>query len=154
MDVVSIDRIVIATDNLDRTAGTLTDRLDLNFGELLTLTTETAGGTNDLQSVIDTAGIGIDVVEPSDNDSENAVARFIEKYDTGLYAIAFRVADLEAAAGELADDGVEPVGEISAGEFTEYLYHPRDFDGLFIFLAEFPHAFEAGTRLAALEDRL
>lgn len=24
----------------------------------------------------------------------------------------------------------------------EYLYHPSDFDGLFVFLAEFPYAFE------------
>lgn len=152
MRVVSIDRVVIATDDLDRTSGTLTDRLGIDFGDILTLTTETTAGENELRSVIDRVGVGIDLVQPNAEDDNNAVARFIDEYGTGLYAIAFRVADLETARSELAADGVEPVGEISTGGFTEYLYHPNDFDGLFVFLAEFPHAFETNSRMAALED--
>lgn len=152
MHIVGIDRVVVATDDLDRTSGTFADRLGIDFGDRLSLSTETTAGQNDLESVIDTAGIGLDVVQPDGEDDDNAVGRFIEEYGTGLYAIAFRVADLETARTELAADGVEPVGEISAGDFTEYLYHPRDFDGLFVFLAEFPHAFETGSRMEALED--
>lgn len=152
MRVVAIDRVVIATDDLDRTASTLTELLDVRFGDILTLTTETAAGQNALESVIDSDGIGIDVVQPDTEDGDNAVARFIDEYGTGLYAIAFRVADLETAQSELAAKGVDPVGEIAAGGFTEYLYHPDDFDGLFVFLAEFPHAFETNSRLAALDD--
>lgn len=152
MHIVGIDRVVVATDDLDRTSGTFADRLGIDFGDRLSLSTETTAGENDLESVIDTAGIGLDVVQPDGEDDDNAVGRFIEEYGTGLYAIAFRVADLETARTELAADGVEPVGEISTGDFTEYLYHPRDFDGLFVFLAEFPHAFETGSRMEALED--
>lgn len=37
--------------------------------------------------------------------------------------------------------------------FQTLLYHPRDFDGLFVFLAEFPHAYEVGKRLEALRER-
>ena len=154
MHVVGIDRVVVATDDIDRTAGTLTDRLGIEFGDLLTLTTETTAGENDLRSVVDTAGVGLDVVQPASDDPDDAVGRFVEEYGTGLYAVAFRVADLDAARAELAADGVDPVGEIRAGEFAEYLYHPRDFDGLFVFLAEFPHAFEAGRRMEALEEGL
>jgi hypothetical protein len=153
MNVVDIDRVVVATDDVERTSGTFEDRLGIGFGDLLTLTTETDAGTNDLRSVIDTAGVGIDVVAPEPGEEDNAVARFVEEHGTGLYALALRVADLETARTELAADGVEPIGEISAGEFTEYLYHPRDFDGLFVFLAEFPHAYEAGKHLEALRGR-
>lgn len=153
MQIVSIDRIVIATDDLDRTSGTLSDRLGIGFGDLLTLTTETTAAEHDLQSVIDTNGIGLDLVQSDTESGDDAVAQFVADHGTGLYAIAFQVADLEAARTELAEDGVEPVGEISAGEFTEYLCHPRDFDGLFVFLAEFPHAYETNYRLEALREQ-
>ncbi|MEF8840646.1 MAG: VOC family protein [Haloarculaceae archaeon] len=153
MNVVGIDRVVVATDDIERTSGTLEERLGIGFGDLLRLTTETDAGTNDLRSVVDTAGVGIDVVQPEPGDGGNALGRFVEEHGTGLYALALRVADLAAASEELAADGVEPVGEIGAGEFTEYLYHPRDFDGLFVFLAEFPHAYEAGKHLEALREQ-
>lgn len=153
MQVVGIDRIVIATDDLDRTSGTLSDRLDIGFGDRLTLTTETTAGENELESVIDNSGIGLDMIQPSASSGDDAVSPFVDEHGTGLYAIAFQVADLEAARAELADDDVEPVGEISAGEFTEYLYHPSDFDGLFVFLAEYPHAYETNKKLAALREQ-
>ena len=153
MNVVGIDRVVVATDDAERTSGTFEERLGIGFGDLLELTTETDAGSNDLRSVIDTAGVGIDVVQPEPGDEESALGRYVEEHGTGLYALALQVADLAAAREELAADGVEPVGEISAGSFTEYLYHPRDFDGLFVFLAEFPHAYEAGKRLESLRDR-
>jgi hypothetical protein len=152
MHVIGIDRIVIATDDLDRTSGTLSDRLDIGFGDLLTLSTETTAGEHDLQSVIDTSGVGIDLVQSNSAEGDDTVARFIDEHGTGLYALALQVADLAEARAELAGDGVEPIGEISAGEFTEYLYHPHDFDGLFVFLAEFPHAFETNSCLQALRD--
>lgn len=153
MNVVGIDRVIVATDDVERTSGVFEDRLGIGFGDLLTLTTETATGENDLRSVIDTSGVGLDLVQPEPGDEGNALDQFLEERGTGLYALALQVADLAAAREELAADGVEPVGEISAGDFTEYLYHPRDFDGLFVFLAEFPHAYEAGKRLEALREQ-
>ncbi|WP_299269608.1 VOC family protein [Halorientalis sp.] len=152
MQVVDIDRIVVATDDVEETSGTLSERLDIAFGDRLTLTTETSAGANELQSVIDRNGIGLDLIQPASETGEDAVSEFVEKNGTGLYAIAFQVADLAAAQAELAEDGIDPVGEIAAGGFTEYLYHPRDFDGLFVFLAEFPHAYETNYRLDALRD--
>jgi hypothetical protein len=153
MQIVGIDRIVIATDDLDRTSGTLSDRLDIGFGDRLALITETSAGENELESVIDDSGIGLDLIQPASESGDDAVAQFVDEHGTGLYAIAFQVADIEAARKELAEDGVEPVGEISAAEFTEYLYHPMDFDGLFVFLAEFPHAYETNYRLDALREQ-
>lgn len=152
MRVVDIDRVVIATDDLDRTSETLSGLLDIDFGTRLTLSTETTAGEHDLQSVIDTSGIGIDIVQ-SDS-SDDAVSGFVDKYGTGLYALALQVADIEEARQGLTADGVEPVGEISAGDFTEYLFHPRDFDGIFVFLAEYPHAYESNKRLQELRDQI
>jgi 4-hydroxyphenylpyruvate dioxygenase-like putative hemolysin len=152
MQIVDIDRIVVATDDVDETSGTLSEHLDIAFGDRLTLTTETSAGENEIKSVIDRNGIGLDIIQPASETSEDAVSEFVAENGTGLYAIAFQVADLDAAQAELARDGIDPVGEITAGEFTEYLYHPRDFDGLFVFLAEFPHAYETNYRLDTLRD--
>lgn len=148
MRVVTIDRVVVATDDLGRTSGTLSDRLDIGFGEILELTT-TDGDC--LRSVIDDSGIGIDVIQ-SASDNNDAVSTFVDEHGTGLYALALQVADLAEARADLADDGIEPVGEISAGTFTEYLYHPHDFDGLFVFLAKSPRAYETNKRLEALRE--
>jgi hypothetical protein len=68
---VGINRVLIATDAFDRTSGSLTDRLDIPFGDVLTLTEETSAGENDPESVIDCVGIGIDVVQPADRDGNN-----------------------------------------------------------------------------------
>lgn len=152
MRVVDIDRVVVATDDLERTSETLRDLLDVNFGTRLTLSTETTAGEHDFQSVIDTSGIGIDIVQSDSTD--DAVSQFVDRYGTGLYALALQVADLEEARRDLAADGVEPVGEISAGDFTEYLFHPTDFDGIFVFLAEYPHAYESNKRLQELRDQM
>jgi hypothetical protein len=153
MNVVDIDRVVVATDDVERTSGVFEERLGIGFGDLLTLTTETVAGETDLRSVIDTAGVGIDAVGSEPGDEGNALGRFVAERGTGLYALALQVADLERARTELAEDGVDPVGEISTGEFTEYLYHPHAFDGLFVFLAEFPHAYESGKPLEALREQ-
>lgn len=153
MRVVDIDRVVVATDDLERTSETLSDLLAVDFGTRLTLSTETSAGEHDLQSVIDTNGIGIDIVQ-SDSTDDDAVSHFVDRYGTGLYALALQVADLEEARRDLAANGVEPVGEISAGDFTEYLFHPSDFDGIFLFLAEYPHAYESNKRLQELRDQM
>lgn len=150
MRVVAIDRVVVATDDLGRTTGTLSDRLDIGFGEVMELTTDDG---DDLRSIIDNGGIGIDVIQ-SVSDDDDAVSAFVDEHGTGLYALALQVADLAEAQVDLAADGVEPVGEISAGTFTEYLYHPGDFDGLFVFLAEYPHSYETNRRLEALREQV
>lgn len=146
MDVVDIDRVVVATDDLERTCGTLADRLGLTFGETLDVLAETDGGDVHVESAISkSTSTSLDVVEPVGED--NPFESFIEERGTALYALAVRVVDVEAAREELAEQGVEPVGEITDGDFAEYFYHPDDFDGLLVYLAEHPHPYETNNRL-------
>lgn len=105
-----------------------------------------------MESVIDNIGIDIDIVWSGNTDGEDAVASFVDEYGTGLSILALHIANLEKARQELADDGAELVGEISAGGFSEYPYHPSDFDGLFVFLVKLPLTCVSNKRLQALGD--
>lgn len=70
--------------------------------------------------------------------------QFVAEHSTGLYALDLQVTDLEMVRADLASDGIGPVGEISAGSFTGYLSHPRDFEARSCSWSEFPHAYETG----------
>lgn len=143
MNVLGVDRVVIATPNVNETAERFEELLGIKFGEYFEATTETAGGTNHLASRI-SGDAQIDLAGPKDGDNE--VARFLEEHGPGLYAVAFRVADLEAAKEHLEEKDVEPVGRIDWGDFHELFYHPSDFGGAFVLLAEFPHPVETNVR--------
>jgi len=51
------------------------------------------------------------------------------------------------ARDELAEQGVEPVGEFEQNQFRELFYHPRNFGGAFVILAEYeaPHPAETAS---------
>lgn len=149
MDVVDIDRVVIASDDLERTTSVLSDRLGMEFGETLDVIAETDAGDVSVRSAIsNSSSTGLDVVEPA-GDGDGPFQSFLEERGTAMYALAVRVVDVEAAREELSEQGVEPVGEIKDGDFAEYFYHPEDFDGLLVYLAEFPHPYETNNRLGA-----
>ena len=144
MHVLGVDRVVIATEDVDETANRFEELLGISFGEFFEATTETIVGSNRLVSRISADG-QIDLAGPGDGDNE--VARFIENNGPGLYGVAFRVMDLDAAESHLKDKDVEPVGRIDWGDFSELFYHPSDFGGVFVLLAEFPHPVDTNVRL-------
>ena len=143
MHVLGVDRVVIATPDVHKTAERFEELLGITFGEYFEATTDTTAGQNRLASRISADG-QIDLAGPMDG--ENEVARFLENNGPGLYGVAFRVADLEAAREHLSEKDVEPVGRIDWGDFSELFYHPRDFGGAFVLLAEFPHPVETNVR--------
>lgn len=138
MHVLGLDRVVLVTRNLDETADQFADNLGLDFSERIQPTTETAAGSQAMDMVISAAGV--EVITPKADDNE--IARFIEENGPGLYALSLRVADLDAAETELAEKGLEPVGEFESSDFRELFYHPAEFGGAFVILAEYesPHA--------------
>lgn len=143
MDVLEVDRVILATPDIDGTAAHLEGLLGVSFGNLLEPTTESGG---DEQSVANRISpTGLELVTPRDDDGE--VARFLEEHGPGLYAVSLRVTDLEAARESLARKGVEPVGEYRSGRFEELFYHPRSFAGAFVILAEYdaPHPAESAA---------
>lgn len=137
MNVLGLDRVILATRDLEGTAEQFTDLLGLSFSGPIHPTTETAAGVQAMRMLISAAGI--EVVTP---DGENEVGRFVDEHGPGLYALSLRVTDLDAATAELAEKGVEPVGEFEMGDFREAFFHPQNFGGAFVILAEYdaPHA--------------
>lgn len=138
MHVLGLDRVVLVTRDLDETAGQFAQNLGLDFSERIQPTTETAAGSQAMDMVISAAGV--EVITPRDDDNE--IARFIDENGPGLYALSLRVADLDAAEAELAEGGLDPVGEFESGDFRELFFHPAAFGGAFVILAEYdaPHA--------------
>lgn len=147
MNVLGLDRVVIATRDLEGTAGQFSDLLGLPFSGPIHPTTETAAGEQAMRMLVSAAGI--EIVTP---DGENEVGRFVDEHGPGLYALSLRVADLDAAVAELAAKGVEPVGEFEMGEFREAFFHPRNFGGAFVILAEYDAPHGAASAMTAGSD--
>lgn len=149
MEVLGLDRVVIATRDLEETAGQFADLLGLSFSDVIEPTTSTDAGSQALQMIISAAGV--ELITP--NGEDNEVARFIEENGEGLYALSIRVSDLEAAKAELAEKGVEPVGEFEANTFSEAFFHPAEFGGAFVILAEYDAPHQAATAMDPGDDR-
>ncbi|WP_276260535.1 VOC family protein [Haloglomus litoreum] len=143
MDVHGVDRVIIATPNIDETAGQFSDLLGLEFGDLMEPTTETASGEQPVANLLSPSGV--ELVTPRSEDGQ--VARFLEHNGPGLYAVSIRVGDLAAAVSELEAKGVEPVGRYESAAFAEVFYHPEQFGGAFVILAEYdaPHPAETAS---------
>lgn len=129
MQVLAIDRVLVATHDIDDSAATFTDALGLSFGERIDPPGESVA--NRMSSV------GLEFVATDDPDS--AVGRFLDRNGPGVYAVAFEVADLDAARDHLADRGLDPIGEVHLAEFHELFYHPREFEGVLVVLTEYDH---------------
>jgi 4-hydroxyphenylpyruvate dioxygenase-like putative hemolysin len=143
MNVLGVDRVIIAVEDIDGIAGQFQELLGISFGDLLEPTTTTESGSQDVANVISPSGI--ELVTPRDDGSE--VARFLNENGPGLYAVSLRVDDLDSAVEELSQKGVEPVGEYETNDFSEVFYHPRRFGGAFVILAEYeaPHPAETAS---------
>jgi 4-hydroxyphenylpyruvate dioxygenase-like putative hemolysin len=143
MHIYGVDRVIIATRDLDNLSAHFNDLLGISFGQLSTPTTDTDAGSQDVENLLSEPGV--ELVAPRNEGDE--VSRFIEENGPGLYAFSLRVADLATARDELAEQGVEPVGEFEQNQFRELFYHPRNFGGAFVILAEYeaPHPAETAS---------
>lgn len=140
MHVLGVDRVIIATPDVGGAVETFTEALGLSFGERLSVSTQTDAGEQPVANRLSPAGI--EFVTPRSEEGE--VARFLEARGPGLYAFSLRVDDVDAAEAELAADGIESVGRFDGDGLTEVFYHPRNFEGAFLILAEYeaPHPME------------
>lgn len=137
MQVIGVDRVMLATWDLDETVGQFEELLGLSFSEALEPTTDTDSGAQAVANVISPSGV--EILTPREDGNE--VTRFLEENGPGLYALSIRVADLDAAVDELGENGVEPVGKYEHADFAEAFFHPKHFGGAFVILAEYhtPH---------------
>lgn len=139
MQVLGIDRVLVATGSLDESVATFEERLGLSFGDRIDPPHEPVANR--------TSAVGVEFVtgEPG-----SPVARFVDEHGPGLYALALEVADLDAARDHLARAGIEPVDETTAGSLRELFYHPSEFEGTLLALTEYDHRHPA--EIAARSD--
>lgn len=137
MHVIGVDRVMIATWDLEESMGQFGELLGLSFSDVMEPTTSTETGEHAVANVISPSGI--EILTPREDGNE--VSRFLEENGPGLYAVSIRVADLDEAVAELEAKGVEPVGQFGNDAFAEAFYHPKEFAGAFVILAEYeaPH---------------
>jgi methylmalonyl-CoA/ethylmalonyl-CoA epimerase len=140
MEVLGVDRVIIVTGDIDESIAQFSENLDLPFGEIYNESFDTPGGETAVQNAMSVAGI--ELVTPVDEDSP--MGQHIEQNGPGLYAVSFRVTDLEEAIDELAQKGIDPVGGFESGGLREVFLHPGNFSGVMPVLAEYdtPHPSE------------
>jgi methylmalonyl-CoA/ethylmalonyl-CoA epimerase len=135
MEVLEIDRVMVATPDAAAAAERFEELLGLRFGDVVDSETDLGG---DIQrNQVTYAHPGLELVAPADDDS--GVAAFLEANGPGLFGLVVRVADIEAAGAELAEQGVEPIGDETPDGVRELHYHPEDFGGIYTLLTEYHH---------------
>lgn len=144
MHVLGVDRVLIATPDVDGAVDTFEDLLGVSFGARIDPPDEPV--TNRMSAA------GIELVAPEGEDSP--VGRFLAREGPGLYAVSVRVADLAAARDELAAKGVDPVAETDVEGYAELFYHPDSFEGALLVLCEYDatHPAEPAARAGVRGD--
>ena len=90
--------------------------------------------------------LGVELIEGTS--PESPVSRAIAKRGEGVFALSFKVDDLEMAVKELEAKGLRCVGRMNAGRLKEAQFHPKDSHGVMIELCEYADVHPAA--LAAL----
>jgi methylmalonyl-CoA/ethylmalonyl-CoA epimerase len=79
----------------------------------------------------------VELIEPLKEEGSNA--DYLREHGPGIQHVAFEVDDLEAALAELAERGVEPLGDApmpGAGGMRIAFLDPQAFDGVLVELCE------------------
>jgi len=129
MRVLDVDRVAVLTEDIADSMERWNERLDLDFEQV----NESEAG-----EPIETtySHPGVEFLSPATDDGR--LAERLESQGPGVHALVLRVADLDAAKAELAEDGLDPIME-SDGEMRAAFYSPREFDGILLELTEYPH---------------
>lgn len=123
----AIDRIVVAVKDLDKAKNLLSDLLDVEFDEPL------IDEEYHMRAVYSL--FGLELVESTKPGS--VIDQYLEAKGEGVFRVVIKVTDLDAAVKRLEDKGVHTVGALNVGELREVAFHPKDFHGIQIVLAEY-----------------
>jgi len=132
MKILQIDHLGIAVDSIDTGKAFWQDVLGLRFegaetvAEQKTTTAFFPVGESEVELLESTA-------------SDGPVAQFIERRGQGIQHIAFRVADINAALGELKAKGIRLIDEtprIGAGGAQIAFLHPKATGGVLVELCQ------------------
>jgi len=122
-----IDRVVLAVKNLEKAKQFFEDLLNIKFDKVL------VDEKNQMVKAI-YSSIGLELVEPTSPNS--AVAKFLEKRGEGLYAVVFKVSNLDSSTLKFKEKGIRSVGNLEIG-LKEIIFHPKVSHGMMIILYEY-----------------
>ncbi len=135
MEVLSLDRVMIAVPQIRDSQEKFTDLLGIKFGDANESTVKTTAGIQ--RSRVSYGHPGVELITPTQEDS--GLARYIDSYGPGLFGVVFRVANIKESKKHLADDGIDPIAEHESDASRELHYHPNDFGGVYVLLTEYTH---------------
>ena len=131
MKVEKVDRVVIGVKDLDEAMVFFNQTLGIKFDEVR---------ENEQANLRATfSSVGFEMVQPTAEDTP--LARFISKRGEGVYAVVFKVPDIEEAKRVLQGKGARLIAELHRGGLKEAFFHPKDFHGMEVVLCEYeaPH---------------
>lgn len=132
---LQLDRVIVATPDMDAAIDRYRDLLGLEFTEQVAGHTNPDAGEQNLKYAY--GHPGVEFITPTE---DNEVKSFLEENGPGLYGLVFQVANLEEAVSELEEKDVEPIDRVDhLQESPEAIYHPDDFSGVLTILTEYDH---------------
>jgi methylmalonyl-CoA/ethylmalonyl-CoA epimerase len=143
MKIERIDRKVIAVKNLDKPMKFFSDLLGIKFDPT------GSSGEQPLRAAYSPSEIELmEAVQPG-----SPVGKFVEKRGEGLYAVVFKVPNIEEANVEFEGKGIRNVGKLDLGVLKESMFHPKNTHGVMIILAEYEdiHPATAAVALSLLQ---
>ena len=131
MKIKRVDHLGVIVSDLDGAVKSFTEHLGLKLDH-----TERYGDELDI-AFLPCGETLVELIEPLKEGGSNA--DYLREHGPGIQHVAFEVDDLEAALAELAERGVEPLGDApvpGAGGMRIAFLDPQAFDGVLVELCE------------------
>ena len=131
MKIKRVDHLGIIVSDLDDAVKSFTEHLGLKLDH-----TEQYGDELDI-AFLPCGETLVELIEPLKEGGSNA--DYLREHGPGIQHVAFEVDDLKAALVELAERGVEPLGDApvpGAGGMRIAFLDPQAFDGVLVELCE------------------
>ena len=138
MKVEKLDHIHVYVKDLDQAKDFFCRILGTTFSPNI--------AAEDVQTRSSLSPLGVELIESTS--PTGIVAEAIKRRGEGLYAISFKVPDIEEAIKELQSMGLRLVGRVEVGRIREAQFHPKDSHGVMLELCQYEE--QSGVALAAL----
>jgi methylmalonyl-CoA epimerase len=131
MRISRVNHLGVIVDDMDAAIAGFRDRLGLPLEK-----TEVYAGILDI-AFLPCGDTQVELICPREDDDPAAL--WLREHGAGIQHVAFEVEDLEAALADLADLGVEPLGEAprpGADDTIIAFLDPRSFGGILVELCQ------------------
>ena len=131
MKIKRVNHLGVIVSDLDDATRSFTEHLDLSLDHV-----EQYGDELDI-AFLPCGETLVELIKPRTNEGANA--DYLRQHGPGIQHVAFEVDDLDAALAELAERGVEPLGDApmpGAGGTRIAFLDPKAFGGILVELCE------------------